>query len=142
MKKFRTSRGVIVKSNLELKVANQLEEGGIEYEYEKEKFEWIERISRGYCANCGGRDVNQDRLYTPDFFLGCGPIIEVKGRLTTRDRKLLVGVRTSNPEIDLRLVFDKNNRIRRGSATRYADWAERQGFKYCLGGQIDKSWLQ
>ena len=127
-----------MRSKLEEKVAKQLPE----YEYERECYEWHDKHIRARCKACGSKEVYQRRTYTPDFFLPNGIIIEVKGRLTTHDRKVLLGTRDNNPELDLRIIFDKNNRLYKGAKTRYADWAGRKGFKYSLKGEVPKEWIK
>lgn len=128
-------------SGLERRVSEQLNEEQVKYEYEPEKFEWRDKNPRGYCSECGGNEVFQPRTYTPDFRIGSSIYLEVKGRLTRRDRKILLGVRDSNPDLDLRLVFDKNNKLDKRAKTRYTEWAERYGFMYSLGGIVPETWL-
>lgn len=73
----------------------------------------------------------KDRSYKPDFVLPNGIIIETKGRLTTDDRKKHLLVREQHPELDIRFVFQTaNNYLRRGSPTTYADWCNKNGFKF------------
>jgi len=141
-KRWVTPAGVEVKSGLELKIATSLEEQGIEYGYETVKFAWYDKYPRALCSDCGGSEIYQKRSYTPDFIFPNGVIVESKGRLTRRDRKIITGVRTANPEIDLRLVFDKDNRINKGSNTRYSDWAERNKFQYAMKGAVPEEWFK
>jgi len=127
-----------MRSRLEEKVAAQLPK----YEYERQSYEWHDKNVRAQCKNCGSKAVYQVRSYTPDFFIPNGIIIEVKGRLTTHDRKVLLGTRENNPELDLRIIFDKNNRLYKGAKTRYSDWAERYGFIYSLKGKVPEEWIK
>lgn len=81
------------------------------------------------------------RNYIPDFILPNGIYVEVKGRLTLADRQKMVWVKNSNPDLDIRFVFQrKNNYIRKGSKTTYAEWAEKNGFPYAEG-TIPDEWL-
>lgn len=130
----------IGRSGLERRVAQSLKDRGIEFDYEARKYKWRDEFRNAQCEKCGSRDVIQERSYTPDFFLRNGVVVEVKGRLTRRDRKVLLGVRKNNPDLDLRLVFDKDNRIGKDAKSRYSDWAERYGFKWSLDGWIPNEW--
>lgn len=81
--------------------------------------------------------------YTPDFPLSNGIILEAKGKLDPETRAKMILVRDQNPDKDIRFVFMKaNNKIRKGSKTTYAMWAEKNGFKYCEGPSIPKEWLK
>ena len=131
----------MTRSTLEARVKKQLEDSEQEYVYEKESWTWYESVGNGLCRECGSNNIHKKRSYTPDFFLGNGIVVEVKGRLTSFDRKLLKSVKEQRPGVDLRLVFDKNNRIYKGAKTRYSEWAEKHGFRYSLKGQIPQEWL-
>ena len=80
--------------------------------------------------------------YTPDFILPNGIIVEAKGRLTLADRKKMVLVKTNNPELDIRFVFQRaSNYICKGSSTTYSQWAEKNGFPWAEK-QIPIEWIQ
>lgn len=70
------------------------------------------------------------RKYQPDWRLPNGILVETKGRLTAADRAKLLYVRNQNPATDLRLVFQYDNYLYRGSETTYTEWAEKNGFKW------------
>ncbi len=48
----------------------------------------------------------ESKKYLPDFILPSGIILEVKGRFTLDDRKKHLFLRQSNPDLDVRFVFD------------------------------------
>jgi hypothetical protein len=74
----------------------------------------------------------KEHTYTPDFLLANGILIEVKGYLTSEDRKKMRWVKEQHPELDIRMLFGRaQNRINKGSPTTYAMWAEKYGFKWC-----------
>jgi len=83
--------------------------------------------------------------YTPDWRIdlpsGKTFFIESKGYLRPNDRSLLKRVKQQNPDIDLRLLFQRNNALYKGSPSKYSDWAERLGFKWCVGA-IPTKWLE
>ena len=87
-----------------------------------------------------------EHKYTPDFsiYSSTGELIfaiEAKGRFLTSDRSKLLAVRKANPELDLRLLFQKDQIIRKGSTTLYSDWARKHNFKYHVGEDIPEEWL-
>jgi hypothetical protein len=53
----------------------------------------------------------------------------------------LLAVRESNPNIDLRLLFQRDQAIRKGSKTRYSNWCEKHNFMYHVGEELNPSWL-
>ena len=76
------------KSGLEEKVSDLLCELGVDYEYEG--------LSLPYTIK---------HLYTPDFVLPNGIVLETKGYWKPEDRRKIRQVVTENPHIDLRMVF-------------------------------------
>jgi hypothetical protein len=68
-------------------------------------------------------------VYTPDFVLPNGIIIETKGRFVTADRQKHLLVREQHPELDIRFVFSNSkNRLSKRSRTTYAAWCTKHGF--------------
>lgn len=116
------------RSGLEERVANQLSSHEVKYTYEEKKVKYIIPETVHY--------------YTPDFVLENGIIIETKGRFVLEDRKKHLYIRKQHPELDIRFVFTNPlAKIRKGSKTTYADWCEKNGFKYAKG-LIPKEWLE
>ena len=112
------------RSKLEAQIEEQLKALGCQYEYESKKYRYY-----------------SSHQYTPDFVLGNGILLEVKGWFTAADRTKLMAIRKFYPEIDLRLVFGKNNKIHKKSETRYSDWCERHGFLYSIG-EVPEEWTK
>ena len=101
-----------LKSILEVRTQAWLEEHGVPFKYEGEKW--------GY--------QYKPQKYTPDFIVN-GPTLECKGKLTKDVRKKLVAIKECNPNEKIALIFEKpDNKINRGSKTTYAAWAEQNGF--------------
>ena len=114
------------RSGLEGKVADLLSSLKVKYEYENTKL--------AYVLECN---------YIPDFLLPNGVFLEVKGRLTSEDRRKMKAVKKSNPELDIRFVFQAPfNKIYKGSKTTYAKWAEKSGFPWCHYQSIPIDWLK
>lgn len=105
------------RSGLEERIAEQLDKAGVEYTYEKLKLDYVKPASK--------------HVYTPDFVLSNGIIIETKGRFLLADRQKHILVKRHNPTLDIRFVFSNSNaRISKTSATTYAQWCIKNGFKY------------
>ena len=104
------------RSKAEREFAERLTSRGIAWEYESERLQYLSD-------------------YSPDFVIrrkdGTVLYIEFKGYLKPSDRSKLVKVKRHNPDKDIRIVFQRpGNRIRKGSPTTYADWAEKNGFPW------------
>jgi len=115
------------RSGLEEKVSKQLDELSVEYEYEKLKIVY---------------EVHEKRTYTPDFkILSNGIIVETKGRFLGADRKKHLLVKKQHPELDIRFVFSNSKaKLSKGSPTSYADWCNKNGFKWA-DKLIPEEWL-
>jgi hypothetical protein len=114
------------RSGLEVKIATQLKECGVEAEYEKFKIRYR---------------LEEDKTYTPDFKLPNGIIIETKGRFVASDRKKHLLVKKQHPDLDIRFVFtNSKSKINKGSKTTYADWCNQHGFLYA-DKEVPKEWL-
>jgi hypothetical protein len=106
----------IGRSGLEDKLGNFLREHGIEFGYESDVVEYTvpEKVGK----------------YTPDFKIG-EVYLETKGRFTSEDRKKMLFVFRSNPDLNLLMVFPKPlNTITRKSKTTYADWCDKNGIPW------------
>lgn len=115
------------RSGLEERIAEQLDKLGVEYQYEEVKLKYIKPAS--------------EHIYTPDFVLPNGIIVETKGRFLMADRQKHILVRKHNPTLDIRFVFSNSNaRISKTSRTTYAAWCLKNNFKYA-DKEIPQEWL-
>lgn len=84
------------------------------------------------------------RRYNPDFTVtrkdGSVLYVEAKGYFRPEDRSKLIAVRKQNPDLDIRIVFQKNPLIK-GTKSRYTDWADRHGYPCHVGDTVPKEWL-
>lgn len=84
------------------------------------------------------------RNYIPDFVLefpdGHERIIEIKGYLRPEDRQKMRFVKQQHPDLDLRIVFAKDNKMNSKSKTLYSTWAKKLGIPYSIGS-IPQGWL-
>jgi hypothetical protein len=115
------------RSGLEVQIATQLDGLGVKYEYEKEKIRYSKPV--------------EEKIYTPDFKLANGVIVEAKGEFTSGDRKKHLLVKEQHPEYDIRFVFSNPlQRISKQSKTTYADWCQKNGFRFAKGF-VPKEWI-
>jgi hypothetical protein len=115
------------RSGLEDRVGEQLKSLGVEAEYETVKIKYR---------------LDELKTYTPDWKLPNGIIVETKGRFVAQDRKKHLLVKEQHPEYDIRFVFQNSaGKINTGSKTSYADWCNRNGFKYA-DKLIPESWVK
>jgi hypothetical protein len=115
------------RSGLEERVGAQLHEAGIKARYEELKLTYVEPAKK--------------RIYTPDFPLANGIVIETKGRFITADRQKHKLLRQQYPDLDIRFVFSNSRtKIGKKSPTSYALWCERLGIPYA-DKDIPQEWL-
>lgn len=114
------------RSGFEWLVARSLEDRELSFEYEPKD-------------SVMAYEVHEKKKYLPDFRLPNGIIVECKGRLTARDRKKLLLVKEQNPDVEIRLLFQYNNKLAPRSNTRYGDWATKHGFTWALES-IPREW--
>lgn len=113
------------RSGLEERVADLLCDLGVEYEYETTKVPYV-----------------IEHIYTPDFILPNGVVLECKGYWDSEDRRKIKAVKTLNPDLDLRMVFQSPfNKISKKSKTTYAKWCERHDIPWTSFQNIPLKWL-
>ena len=123
--KLKDSKNIKFRSKLEENIANLLEGLGVSYQYESEKLSYT-----------------IEHNYTPDFVLPNYTYLEAKGYWSPEDRRKILNVKKSNPEIDLRMVFQAPyNTISKKSKTTYAKWCERHDIPWTSYHNIPIEWL-
>jgi hypothetical protein len=115
-----------IRSGLEDKVKNSLIEKNIPFTYESEKIKFVQPAV--------------SRTYTPDFVFvkkdGSIMFVETKGRWTVEDRKKIALVKDQHPTMDLRMLFQSNNKIRKGSKTTYGDVCDKMNLVWAVGTSV------
>lgn len=121
-----------LRSGLEAKFKAVLDKGDFHYAYEKSVFEYfVPETKRKYLPD-----------FTPPIQEGQAPrvVYEVKGRLTSDDRKKMCLVRDQHPDTEFIFVFGRpNNKLKKGSPTTYASWAEKNGFKWLSIEEVERN---
>ena len=115
------------RSLLEVDIAQDLEERDVPFEYEDTVLTYEEPA--------------HIRRYTPDFRLPNGIIVEAKGIWSASDRKKMTLVMEQHPELDIRMLFERNQKLSKKSRTRYADWCKKRNIKYAIGRTVPQEWL-
>lgn len=84
-----------------------------------------------------------EKVYTPDFILPNGVIVEAKGVLTPADRTKMRAVKAAHTDLDIRFLFmDADKKLSKKAKMTYGRWAEVNGFPWASGHSIPKEWLQ
>lgn len=113
MSHHRGKKTGIYRSRLEAFVAAKLKRLRLVFSYETTKYPYI-----------------LEKVYTPDFFLADGTILEVKGVLMAPDRAKMVAVKKAHPDLDIVFVFAKPHKLCPGLKATHAEWASRHGFRW------------
>jgi len=128
-------------SKFETDIAKQLYNAKMKFEYEKEAVSYFFPVPNAVCRECECTDVGQWKTYTPDFFLANGIVLEAKGKLTVDMRNRLIAAIVSNPWLDLRLVFQYDNKLTRNAKMRYSEWATKNNIPWTVK-EIPTEWLE
>lgn len=102
----------------------------------------LDSAGAAFLYECSRLPYVTERTYTPDFELPNGVILEAKGFFKPADRTKMIAVKKAHPELDIRFVFQANNRLSKSSKTTYGAWADKHGFPWCIGPTIPESWLK
>jgi hypothetical protein len=130
----RIRKGYHYRSGFEARIADQLRGCRVDFEFEPDRIPYLKRVMNGSCLACGTKDVYQKRLYTPDFKLGPYYYVEAKGAFPANERIKMKLVKQQHPELEIRIIFQRNNLLRKDKPERYSDWAIANHFPYQLGG--------
>ena len=129
------------RSGFELALSKVLKANGIKFKYEPDVLPYYQPVRGGKCNHCHHKDVVKRRAYTPDFKVGL-LYLEAKGKLTSAERTKFKAVKDNHPSLDIRFVFMRDNKIRKGSTVTYMDWAKQEGFPCCVGPNLPKEWIE
>lgn len=119
-----TSKTKIHRSGYEDRVIADLDSRGVGYGYEPFKLPYT-----------------IEAAYTPDLELANGVIVECKGYFDYEARRKMLAVKRSHPDLDIRMLFVRDNTIRKGSDYRYSDWCRSNGFAWGVGESVPVEWV-
>ena len=140
MSPTRPAQNVEWRSQFERRLRAGLDRLGVEYGYESRTFRITMPVS-GYCAECGGKQVQRASVYTPDFFFRTWTV-EAKGKFTAKDRKRVCALLSANPRpMKFAMLFQRDNKLSKSSTTRYSEWCEKQGIPWAVGW-FNEEWLK
>ena len=115
--KYAKARSLGYRSMFEVTIADAAESAGMKLTYEPHTIPYTIKGN-----------------YVPDFQLPNGILIEAKGYLDAGTCRKMLSVKASNPELDIRFVFQKANgkRNKRAKLQNW-QWAEKHGFLWSEG---------
>jgi hypothetical protein len=94
------------------------------------------------------REPETVRKYKPDYFVrrktdGTLLIVEAKGRWTAQDRKKMCYVTEQNPDLDIRILFERDNRLSKSKRSMtYTAWCTKKGIGCAVGRSIPQEWME
>jgi len=132
-----------MRSGFEERIAKELDDAGVTYEYESTAFRYEEPLRKNLalCGDCGSRRLLRTGSYTPDFKLSSGLYIETKGRFTAADRRKMKAMKTQHPEVEIVMLFMRDNALSRKSRTFYSDWCMENDYDFSIG-TLKQEWLK
>ena len=114
-------------SQLEARIAKQLKKGMGDVQYETTRLTYT-----------------ITKTYIPDFIVktkkGKLIYIETKGWMKIEDRVKMRAVKETHPTLDIRFLFDKNNKVSSRGKMKYSEWCDKHGFKYAIK-TVPKEWF-
>jgi hypothetical protein len=129
------------RSRYEANIAKDLKSKGIEFEYETIKVNYYLK-KRGKCEGCDNvNSIFVHKTYTPDFIMG-SMIVEAKGRFTSVDRTKMSQVVKENPDLDIRMLFMRDQWCTKSKKQKYSDWCNAHNIKFDFGISLPKAWLK
>lgn len=139
------------RSGLEVQAAHQLEDAGVDFEYESSacKFTYYKPARNTVLIETSifeesvlrkGCKIYSKHMYTCDFWIGhLDLFIETKGRFTASDRAKHAVLKAQYPDVDLRMIFTGDSPMRDlKSNLRPSEWCEKNGISYHIVPSKDK----
>lgn len=131
------------RSGYESQIGQDLDERGIDYDFERLAISYSSPVRGGVCCACGSKKTGKARKYTPDFVIRKADesllLVEAKGRLPSTDRSKMRDVKKAYPALDIRFLFQARTKPRMAELVR---WCDKNGFAYAFGNQVPSEWLE
>lgn len=128
------------RSKYEANIAKDLKARRIKFEYETIKIPYY-LSKKGRCKFCSSGVVFVHKVYTPDFIIG-SIILEAKGRFISSDRTKMLAAKEANPNLDIRMLFMRDQWCTKKKRKRYSDWCNDHNIPFAFGTALPKSWLR
>ena len=121
------SKSPLFKGGFEPLIYKQLKDAKVDVKYEEDRLPYVTYHN-----------------YIPDFKISLKSnhiyFLEVKGYFRTADQVKMRAVKKHNPDTDIRIIFQKDNKLNAHSKMHYSDWAIKYGFPYAIGA-VPEEWL-
>jgi hypothetical protein len=139
-RRFRAPDGSEWDSRYEWQVYDALRRSGVDVERCEKggrySIAYTQRLNNVACSACGSTEVGKQRRYTPDLFhhaekrdaaegAALGYRIELKGYLRAEERSLLRALCKARPDLDLRIVYQRDWRVSRKSGLTITQWTHK-----------------
>lgn len=124
----------LLRSGFEKKTQNFLKQENFRFEYETERIPYtVPEATKNYIPDFIVYTPSKKKVY-----------IECKGRFLPADRRKILLVLKDNPGMNLKVLFMRDNYLRKGSKTTYSMWCEKNGVEYAVNtrGIPPEEWLQ
>jgi hypothetical protein len=140
--RYKSSAGDNCDSLFEVKVIEDLIRRKVSYVHHPDPIPYHRPVLGGFCLVCDSNEVRKGALYQPDLFLvESGRYVELKGgTMTQESRGRLVHLMQSGQELSF--LFARDNRLSRGSRTKYSQWAARHKAPWAIGDSIPEEWCR
>jgi hypothetical protein len=126
------------RSKFEERVAKDIKD----FTYECTTLLYNKRTTRKMeCLDCGSQHVLQKAKYLTDFRLPNGMYIEVKGWFKPSDRTKMESVIKCHPELDIRMLFQKDGWTTKAKNVKYSQWCDKRKIKYAIG-KVPIKWIR
>lgn len=118
------------KSTFEDRVAKKLKDAGVSFQYEPHAIPY-----------------SVERKYIPDLLIG-SVYVELKGYFRQDAQRKMKAVKSQNPDLDIRFLFQRASSPVQGAKVRKdgtkmtcREWADRYGFVWAEGESIPQEWI-
>ena len=69
--------------------------------------------------------------------------VECKGYFKPSDRKKMLAVIRDNPDKDIRMLFQQDNKLSKAPRSKkYSQWCEQHGIKWAVGNKVPDEWIK
>ena len=130
------------RSGYERSIATSLTKQGVSIRYEEDRFSFYVPETGRKCTGCGESKIERRSSYQPDFKLREKAYIEAKGKLTAANRKRLEAFKRHYPDVEIYMIFQRDNWMTKNHKAKYSDWASKEGFQWAVGTDVPKGWLK